>query len=78
MVARGFVPWQSTPMAIPPSRKPRSRTPMSGGFLLAASLVVGSFVGASRGEASIGFVAGLGVGLALLAAVWLIDRRRTR
>lgn len=64
-------PWQSGGMA-PPS----SRTPMAGGFLLAISLLIGSFLGARTGQASAGFVAGLAVGLALLALVWLIDRRR--
>jgi hypothetical protein len=51
---------------------------MAGGFLLAVSLLVGTVLGAGRGQASIGFVAGLGVGLALLVAVWLIDRIRLR
>jgi uncharacterized membrane protein (UPF0136 family) len=51
---------------------------MAGGFLLALSLVVGTVVGAGQGQASIGFVAGLGAGLVLLLAVWLIDRARTR
>jgi hypothetical protein len=55
-----------------------SRTPMAGGFLLAVSLLVGTVLGAGRGQASIGFVAGLGAGLVLLVAVWLIDRTRTR
>lgn len=57
---------------------PSSRTPMAGGFLLALSLVVGTVAGAGQGQASIGFVAGLGVGLILLLAIWLIDRVRTR
>ena len=57
---------------------PSSRTPMAGGFLLALSLVVGTVAGAGQGQASIGFVAGLGVGLVLLLAIWLIDRVRTR
>ena len=51
---------------------------MAGGFLLALSLVVGTVAGAGQGQASIGFVAGLGVGLILLLAIWLIDRARTR
>jgi uncharacterized membrane protein (UPF0136 family) len=51
---------------------------MAGGFLLALSLIVGTVLGAGQGQASIGFVAGLGVGLLLLIAVWLIDRRRGR
>lgn len=57
--------------------KPSSKTPVAGGFLLALSLIIGVFAGIVRGEASFGFVVGLGVGLALLIAVWLIDRMRT-
>jgi hypothetical protein len=53
-----------------------SRTPMAGGFILAIALIVGVFVGMTKGEASMGFVAGLGVGLAGLLIVWLVDRRR--
>jgi hypothetical protein len=53
-----------------------SRAPLAGGFLLAMSLLVGVVVGATRGQPSLGFVAGLGVGLALLLVTWLIDRRR--
>jgi len=56
--------------------KSPSKTPVAGGFLLALSLIVGVFVGIARGEASFGFVIGLGVGVALLAGVWLIDRIR--
>ena len=64
--------WHSAAMATPPPRN----TPMSGGFILAIALVVGVFVGMARGEASMGFLWGLGVGLAGLLLVWLIDRRR--
>jgi uncharacterized membrane protein (UPF0136 family) len=53
-----------------------TRNPMSGGFLLALSLIIGVLVGVWRGEPSVGFVGGLAVGLALLLVVWLIDRRR--
>lgn len=53
-----------------------TRNPMSGGFLLALSLIVGVVLGASRGQPSLGLVGGLGVGLLLLLVVWLIDRRR--
>jgi hypothetical protein len=52
------------------------RNPMAGGFLLAMSLIIGTVLGAGQGQASIGLLAGFGVGLALLLAVWLIDRRR--
>lgn len=53
-----------------------SRTPMAGGFLLAIALIVGVIAGAAKGEPSLGFVIGLGVGLAGLLAVWLMDQRR--
>ncbi|HVJ00639.1 MAG TPA: hypothetical protein VM662_00570 [Sphingomonas sp.] len=54
-----------------------SRAPLAGGSLLALSLIVGTVFGATRGQASMGFMGGLGVGLALLALVWLIDRMRS-
>jgi uncharacterized membrane protein (UPF0136 family) len=58
-------------------RKPSS-VPLAGGALLALSLIVGSVVGVLRGQPSVGFIGGLGVGLALLVAIALIDRARTR
>jgi hypothetical protein len=53
-----------------------SRAPMAGGFLLAIAVLTGTFVGASRGQPSIGAVAGFGIGLAAAILVWLIDRMR--
>ena len=53
-----------------------SNSPKAGGFILAIALIVGVFVGMTTGQASIGFVAGLAVGLAGLGLVWLLDRRR--
>ena len=53
-----------------------SRSTMSGGFLLAVAIVLGVGIGAWKGQATIGFLAGLGVGLLLLLAVWLMDRSR--
>ncbi|MGK6356857.1 hypothetical protein ACMGDH_16715 [Sphingomonas sp. DT-207] len=55
-----------------------SRAPLAGGSLLAFSLIAGTIIGASRGQASLGFVGGLAVGVALLVAVWLIDRARAK
>jgi hypothetical protein len=49
---------------------------MAGGFLLAIALIVGVIAGMAKGEASMGFVWGLGAGLAMLLLVWLLDRRR--
>lgn len=56
---------------------PPRTNPMAGGFILAFALIVGVIIGMARGEASLGFVSGLGVGIAGLLLVWLIDRRRT-
>lgn len=55
-----------------------SPIPVAGGALLALSLIVGSVLGALRGQPSVGFMGGLGVGLALLITVALIDRVRSR
>jgi hypothetical protein len=55
---------------------PQSRTSMSGGFLLAISLIVGVAIGTWKGQPSIGFVGGLALGVVLVLAVWLYDRRR--
>lgn len=55
---------------------PEAKSPMAGGALLAAAILLGAIGGAFVGEPSIGFLVGLAVGLFLLVAVWLIDRRR--
>jgi hypothetical protein len=52
------------------------RSTLSGGFLLAVAIVLGVGIGAWKGQATIGFLIGLGAGLVLLLAVWLIDRSR--
>lgn len=57
-------------------RKPS--TPVAGGALLAFSLIVGTVLGVLRGQPSLGFVAGLAIGLVLLVAVALIERARSR
>jgi hypothetical protein len=54
------------------------RAPLSGGFLLACAIIVGVCVGIPLGQPSMGFVGGLVVGLALLAAVWLRETARAR
>ena len=58
-------------MASPPT----NRAPKAGGFLLAMGIIAGVIVGGLLGQPSIGFLAGLGVGLALVALIWLADRR---
>jgi len=52
-----------------------SRTPLAGGCLLTASILIGTIAGFVARQPSIGFLAGLGVGLVLLLFVWLRDRR---
>lgn len=47
----------------------------SGGCLLAFSVVAGAFVGTIFGQPSIGFLAGSALGLVLVIAVLLLDRR---
>jgi hypothetical protein len=55
---------------------PQSRATLSGGFLLAVSLMIGVVIGTMKGEPSIGFVGGAVVGVVLLVGVWLYDRSR--
>ena len=52
------------------------RTPIAGGCLLTAAVLAGVVGGVIAHQPSIGFLAGLGAGLALLALVWLLDRRK--
>ena len=56
---------------------PQHGFPRAGGFLLALSILIGPVLGSMFGEPSIGFLAGLGIGLLALLAVWLLDRRRS-
>lgn len=60
-----------------PSAQPR-KAPIAGGALLALSLIVGTVIGVLKGQPSVGFISGMGVGLALLIAVALVDRARGR
>jgi hypothetical protein len=55
---------------------PQQGFPRAGGFFLAFSLLLGPIIGAMFGQASAGFLVGLGVGLAALLLVWLKDRTR--
>lgn len=58
-------------MASPPS----NRAPKAGGFLLALAIIAGVLIGGLLGQPSIGFLVGVGVGVLLVALVWLLDRR---
>jgi RsiW-degrading membrane proteinase PrsW (M82 family) len=52
-----------------------TRPPRAGGAHLALSIFAGAGLGIAFGQPSIGLLAGTGVGLLILAAIWLIDRR---
>ncbi|MBA3677047.1 MAG: hypothetical protein H0W74_06530 [Sphingosinicella sp.] len=52
------------------------RATKAGGFLLAASILIGTLAGAFVRQTSIGFLVGVGVGIALTLLIWLSDRRR--
>lgn len=56
-----------------PSPRPAS---MAGGVLIAIGAVFGAFAGAIRGQPSIGFLIGLGIGIVLATGIWLLDRAR--
>lgn len=53
-----------------------SRTPLAGGFLIAASITIGVIIGAFKGQPSIGFVVGAGAGVAMALMLWIIDRQK--
>lgn len=56
--------------------QPSRKSMRAGGALLAFAILAGVVGGALLRQPSIGFLVGLGVGLLLLGAVWLADRRR--
>lgn len=53
-----------------------STAPLAGGFLLCLCLLAGALIGVFLGQPTIGFLAGAGIGLALLVVLWLVERRR--
>ena len=52
------------------------RSPMAGGFLLIAPILVGFGVGLATNDAMRGVLIGTAIGIILALATWLIDRRR--
>jgi hypothetical protein len=54
---------------------PGSKVRLGGGCLLSLSILVGVIGGTLLRQPSIGFLAGLGAGILLLALVWLLNRR---
>jgi hypothetical protein len=52
------------------------RSTQAAGFILATSILAGAVAGVIAGEPSIGFLAGLGAGVAIALLFWLNERRR--
>ena len=55
--------------------RPAKTGAQAGGFLLAASILVGVVAGAITGQPSAGFLIGIAVGVALALLLWRRDRR---
>lgn len=53
---------------------PQSKTPMAGGFLISAGMMLGVAGGVFANQVTIGFLIGLGVGVLAAVVVWLKDR----
>jgi hypothetical protein len=53
----------------------RRKPARGGGALLALAIMIGAAAGLYVRQPALGMVAGLAIGLVLLALVWLLDRR---
>lgn len=57
----------------PPARKPNAA---AGGAPIAITTLIGAIWGISRGQPTIGVLVGLGFGIAIAVAIWLVSARR--
>ena len=55
--------------------RPASRFPAAGGALIALGAMGGAAIGFAMGEATPGFLIGIGSGIAAAILIWLRDRR---
>ena len=69
-VAHPDFPCHSTLMTQP--------NPMAGGVFLCLAIIAGLAWGATTGQAMLGVIAGTIGGLILMAAFWLVERRKRR
>jgi hypothetical protein len=74
MHPRVWSPGQASAMG----RSMAKRTPMAGGFLWMAAILVGTVWGVAAGNPMKGVLAGTAGGAAMAIAVWLLDRRSSR
>jgi hypothetical protein len=51
-----------------------TRSPSAGGFPIAIGVIGGTIIGLATGQPTIGFLAGLAVGVAVAVAIWLRSR----
>ncbi|HEU4959944.1 MAG TPA: hypothetical protein VFT56_06010 [Sphingomonas sp.] len=54
---------------------PPPRSPAAGGCLTAIAVMLGVIVGLIFGQPTIGFLAGLAIGVVAAVMVWWVDRR---
>ncbi len=66
----------SKPSCQSPPMSKRTRSTQAAGFILAISILAGAVGGSIVGQPSIGFLAGLGAGVAMAILYWLVERRR--
>lgn len=60
-----------------PSPSP-SNPAVGGGAPIALAVLLGTIIGALLGQPTIGFLAGLAIGIAAAVAIWRLDRRADR
>jgi hypothetical protein len=60
----------------PEIRNRPSRSAMGGGIFLFVGLLVGSIVGISINQTSLGMMAGFGIGAVLAILLWFADRAK--
>ena len=61
----------------PPHRASASRSPLAGGALIALGVIAGPAIGLFTPlGATRGFLIGLGIGVAIALAMWLVDLRK--
>ena len=53
-----------------------TRNTVSGGFPIGLGVLIGGFWGVANGQAILGLVGGIGIGVAVALLIWLIVRRR--
>lgn len=69
--------WNRFPLpAKGPFMSQRTRSTQAAGFILAISILAGAVAGVIAGQPSIGFLIGLGAGVAMALLFWLSERRR--